>query len=483
MHGISYHEYYSERTVKNRVVAFFYLLPILYFYCASASAVNSQDVIPQLEAAETKDRILSDAAGRASKQIKLLADSIDAGDVRLFVIDFSSLNGDIAGRYKTDGCKAIFRHVPQPIIICNAAFLLELEAVLRSAHFPNRYFQSDEAMFAFVESVGNNPFSHLQRLRDRKPPPEQNFEEHMVQHMKLLIIFFGAHEVGHIMQNQNNRDYIATMRKDAPLEHKLANSVVKMCMHAEDLNRIGFRLDGFGDVSDTENRIRLIESDLRSTAENAFFNQATIFEIEAQADQVAERLIIDYFNNLELKNKMFALEEQQLFVRSLFFVGVYSWYKDLSTYLVKGCHPLNVKSSTDFSICMFRNREQYISVSSMFGKVHRSTILRAYIVIEAIVEKRLGFFLLPVDERSIWISQKEIDQLSQNEAALAIWRAGTLQNYALLQIIMDAPIKLSLVGCATGWFKEIDKKRGSPQGFLIFFETLEQALQRLLELK
>ncbi|MCU7843327.1 MAG: hypothetical protein KZQ93_05760 [Candidatus Thiodiazotropha sp. (ex Monitilora ramsayi)] len=427
--------------------------------------------------------MLSEAAIQAGENLTALAQRLNAGNVRLFVTDFSSSNHDSIDRFYSDGCKAVFRRVPQPIIVCNAAFLLELEAALRSLHFPNKHWQTDEAMFSFVEQVGRDPIAYLNEIRDRRSPTEDNFEAHMVQHMKLLIIFFGAHEVGHIIRRQNNRDFIAALPRDAPLEHKLANAVVKMCLHAEDFFHVGFRLDGFDDITDTESRVRRVESSLRTTTEAAFSNYATFFEEEKHADQIATRLIIDYFNNLESTNKVLALEEQQLFVRSLFFIGLYTWYKDLSSFIKKGCYPLKVRNSTQLMICMMRSRQQYVTASSLFGNVHRSTILRAYLVIEAIVEKRLNFISIPKNERSIWISQEEIDQLPQREAAFAIWRAGTLQNYALLKIVMDTPIKFSYVGCATGWYKELDQERGSPQLLLMSFETLEKALQRLLQLQ
>jgi hypothetical protein len=53
------------------------------------------------------------------------------------------------------------------------------------------------------------------------------------------------------------------------------------------------------------------------------------------------------------------------------------------------------------------------------------------------------------------------------------------RRFWLLRILMDTPVKFSYTACLTGWFLEMDKKRGTPQMFVMSFERLETALGRL----
>ena len=48
---------------------------------------------------------------------------------------------------------------------------------------------------------------------------------------------------------------------------------------------------------------------------------------------------------------------------------------------------------------------------------------------------------------------------------------------------MDTAIKIANVGCATGWILDADRKRGTPQMFVMQYETIGQAVARLRRLR
>jgi hypothetical protein len=46
---------------------------------------------------------------------------------------------------------------------------------------------------------------------------------------------------------------------------------------------------------------------------------------------------------------------------------------------------------------------------------------------------------------------------------------------------MDTAVNIAYIGCSTGWIKEKDAKRGTPQLFLMNFESIDQCMTRLSE--
>ena len=53
------------------------------------------------------------------------------------------------------------------------------------------------------------------------------------------------------------------------------------------------------------------------------------------------------------------------------------------------------------------------------------------------------------------------------------------QREILLRIHADTAIKVANVGSATGWMLEKDKERGTPQLFMMQFESIAQSVDRL----
>jgi hypothetical protein len=132
---------------------------------------------------------------------------------------------------------------------------------------------------------------------------------------------------------------------------------------------------------------------------------------------------------------------------------------------------------------MMRDREKYIQVASLFGDVHRFLLLRSLLGIERILKERTDYFTLPTEQKTIWPDAEKLKTMSDQEGLETTWYFGQVQQYVLLSILMDTPVKLSYVGCSTGWFKEIDKKRGTPQLLVMTFEPIDVAMRRLRQFR
>jgi hypothetical protein len=162
----------------------------------------------------------------------------------------------------------------------------------------------------------------------------------------------------------------------------------------------------------------------------------------------------------------------------LFAAATYAWYKDLSAFLDKlDCGRTNDAKSLMFE--MLKNRERYIQAASLFGDIHRFTLLRANLTIEAVMRARSSWFEENAETRSIWYSRDPMSPPA-DFVSLKKWRlAENLQRFYMTGILMDIAVKISFIGFSTGWIKEIDKKRRSPQIFMMSFYSIPEELERL----
>ncbi len=453
---------------------------------ALSQGANVNDSLGRLHSHETQDPILVPAVGQARELLLAAVSSTNLKDLRLFVTDFQSRSRDYWGKYYTDSCQAILDGTP--VIICNSTFLAETEAVIRSFEYPNKYFESDDNLFDLVRFVRASPRMSLQSLRRRAEAgldKKQNVDsremtDHIILHLKLVMLFFGGHEIEHLLKFQDYRRFTTFLAPGTRLEKNIVNAVVKMCRQAEEFDELGFGLPGFKQIL-VDERIRNTEVGFREKVGTLYKNYKLFYEQETQADESAARLVLQYLERLENQNRHRALQEQYVLSESLYFLAIYYWYKDFLTFMESGC-PLGSRNSQQFIICMMTHRDQYVKAASLFGDVHRPILLRAVTLLERVIDQRTNYFRLPAEERTIWVSKEQLQSVEPKKAQEMVWHYGMLQSYFLLSILMDTPVKLSYTGCATGWFKEMDKKRGTPQLFMMEFEPINQALGRLTKI-
>ncbi len=472
-----------ERSVRCFVACFImFIVHLFIIYPNTGMAVGKENTV---SFPTTTDRILAPVAQWVQQQIPSIISPKLGKQVDLIIYEFPITDNSLLKKeYYTDSCRERTRGVEHPVIYCNARFFYEIEAVLRSflINQTSDRFMKDKELYDLARRIQIDPAEYLNRIRTSYQPAYKSLSDldsQIREHMKLMILFFVGHELGHIKDELNGKSFASVLSVDAPLEKRVSEAVVKLCRHAEEFERIGFRLDGFNDVIDIKSEIRKPELKFRDELQTNYETCSLMYDDENTADQAAIQVILDYLSSIDRVNKIQGLEAENYFIGSLYFTGIYYLYRDLYNFDSKACgtHITNTRS---LMVCMMQNREAYVKAASLFGASHSFSLLRSYLAIEKLLKERSDYFKTDVKNRTIWITRQELEKLPQEQAAQKYWQASNLQKYYTLQILMDTPIKLSHVGCSTGYFLEIDKKRGTPQLFIMDFEPMEQAFQRLL---
>ena len=446
--------------------------------------IRAGDILAQLEMYVSRDAVILEAVESARQ---LLKESKVAGKyarIKLMVCDFSGIDKK---SYKslvfTESCKVI---LTIPVIIFNEQFLKEVEAAIRSfamsqSLLHTQYFQSDSSMFGLVQRISNNPDRYLKRLRGMMEEEAED-ESAIAEELAMTIFYFISHEIGHLLSGEDQRNYGAFLEQDAPLEHRIANAVVKMGMHMDDKSGYGFTLGDGPRAEKQYTDIKQVADALHATVVHATLNHPKWFREEKEADERANKVVIEYLNKLGLINELAADRMLHRFVRGLFVAGIYSWFKDLGAFLDK-LDSGRTNDSQSLIMEMMKNRERYIQAASLFGDVHRFTLLRANLTIEAVMRARCSWFEEDTETRSIWYSRNPVAPPYDFAELQKWWLAENLQRYYMLCILMDMAVKMSFIGYSTGWIKEIDKKRGTPQLFMMSFYSIPHEVELLKKMR
>jgi hypothetical protein len=434
----------------------------------------------QLDAARAYASDDSTIAALAERCGALLAETEGVPELTLLVVDYG--RGDelrATPLVHTDSCKVI---LDPPTVLVAERFLLELEAAVRSFGLARsllgcQYLRSDEELFALAHRIRADLPGCLARLRRRGDDDAEDT-------MTLTFLFFVAHEVGHLLDDADERSYATFIQGDAPLETRVANAAMKLCRHVDEFAEYGFDLPGWDQTTDPEGEIRQREQELTSTAELAPVKarHGRFFGDEVAADDVAVRILVRHLAHLaEEEDATAAIRAASLTIDGLFAAGVFAWYRDLLTFGAK----LGTERPPDartLAMKMLEGRETYVHAASLFGDEHRFTLLRATLAAEAILRARTDYF--DRADRTIWWAKPEPNGNPwwRAPADEAWWAAEALQRYWLLCILMDTAVKISYMGCSTAWMLEADRARGSPQLFLMGFESVVSAVERLRNL-
>jgi hypothetical protein len=194
-------------------------------------------------------------------------------------------------------------------------------------------------------------------------------------------------------------------------------------------------------------------------------NHTRWFEEEVNADDIGTKILLEYVSaavdDEAANTRMYRI------VRGVFAVALYSWYRDLRFFYRKiGTGWLS--NAQSLTIAMMRNRESYIYAASLFGEVHRFTLLRAEQLLEAMINARSNAFDQNRGTARLFGSD---DPVKLREV---------LARYTLLCIMMDTAVKIAYLGASTAWFMETDRRRGTTQLFQMNFESVDVSMQRLM---
>ncbi len=422
----------------------------------------------ELERLRTADAVLEPATSHATAIVGNALERRGLQRPAILVVDYSSASPALrSSRYWTDGAKALARH---SIVVVNARFLLEIEATLRT--FEQAWeliaipqLRGDDAMFGLVRRLRDNLDSELRRLRrtDERRARAQPVADTVPAQLALALAFFLAHEAGHLRDALDDRSFSSFVRPGAPLETRVAGAVVKLCRHVEDLAAAGFDLPGGGAVLDRRSELRRREQELRADVDEAdLVNHAAWFEEERAADRWGAEILVDHLAQLAENDPVAAEGERNLLVKGVFGAAMHSWFRDLMTFGEKLPHG-GLADSRSLALAFAMDRMRYVNAAELFGDIHRFTLLRATLMIEEVLSPT-GVFDRPEAERGMWAGGPAAD---------------SLQRYVLLCILMDTAVKLATIGCATGWMLDVDRARGTEQIFVITFESVAAAVERL----
>ncbi len=103
---------------------------------------------------------------------------------------------------------------------------------------------------------------------------ETEDESAIVEELTMTIFYFISHEIGHLLGGDDQRNYGAFLDQDAPLEHRIANAVVKMGMHMDDLAEYGFTMGDGLRAAEQYADIKQVADALHLTVEHATTNHA-----------------------------------------------------------------------------------------------------------------------------------------------------------------------------------------------------------------
>ena len=386
-------------------------------------------------------------------------------ELHLLVVNFDALAPTkCTGLYHTKSCKAL---LAVNTVLVNEEFLMETEAAIRSFGLTKNfidspYLRSDEELFGLVKRIRINPQRYLRRLRRL-----QHKEAELRETFALTIFFFVAHEIGHILDQVDQHSFTTFIDPLSPVENEVANAVVKLTRHAREFERVGMGLKGFEAPLNRESDIGQLNAELQEEIANITINNEKWFKDENSADDWAAKIANEYFVQLSVNSEVGSDKQLCLFAKGLFAAGLYSWYKDLLAFGEKlGWSKVGAAQLT---FNMWRDKRQYIRAASLFGNVHRFTLLRVIFALEAVLMERTDFF------RDNDNSKRELT----NEQEW--WLMESMQRYWLLSILVDTAVKIAYIGGAAGWMLE-KERQGQRKPLHVTFEPIITAVRRLQDM-
>jgi hypothetical protein len=456
-------------------------------------------LLRELAELETTDEVLAEVTARCREIVGGLDAVRRIPGFRLFVADFGAASEAVrSSMFVTDSCKAV---LAPPTVVVDAAFLLELETAFRSfdlsdSLLDSQYLRHDLELFGLVKRIRADRAGYLARLRRLARTERARDRAYVVETLTMVLLFFVAHEIGHLLDAVDERGYGTFLPPDAALEDRVANAVVRLCRHADEFDLHGFGLPGAGEVVDEASGIREKERELGREIEILKVNHEKWFDDETSADRQGEEILTAYLARVAARDPALADQYRYVAVKGLFAAALYTWYRDLLTFGEKlGMD--GAPTSGSLMGRMMQDRETYVRAAALFGDVHRFTLLRAVLACEAILRGWTDFFDRPAGERTIRWSKERARQdagrrwwqrifvwrpdpeKADREVLREWWEKESLQRYYLLAILMNTAVKIAHLGCATGWMLDADRRRGTPQLFMMSFESLGAAVARL----
>jgi hypothetical protein len=436
----------------------------------------------ELAPAESTDPIVQAVARNVRSIIKDLGIDQQVPGLQIHFPDFADVNlAPEKPIYYTEGCLSV---LPSTVVV-NARFLLDTEAAIRSfglceVLLNTPYLRNDACMFGLVKRIREDGKDWLGKLREFEDG-QKSAERYAVDELTITALFFCAHEIGHLKDGVNAGQYAAFIDPGKPLETRLANAAIKLRRHASEFEAYGFDLPGWKGVVMPEHEVFAAAEKVRGSIAREDEDNAEWFKKEISADDAAVQLMVRYLKDQPIKYRW-------LLVRGLFAAALYAWYKDLLEFCERMDVPrMGTKPMLSFEL--MKNPKAYIRAASLFGDVHRCTILRSTLAIQEILNASAGEKdggaagaedkdTLLGRAASLWSRLFGAGKVGDDERERH-WKSQSAQCHLLLAIHMDTVVKLAYVGASMPWMIKKEDERGSPQLMMIQFESIDQSVARL----
>jgi hypothetical protein len=402
---------------------------------------------------ETTDATLLQIRDEAARMLFASPTVVGMSDFAVYIVArFERLGPKDRKRLETDAAMAL---ADEKAIIVNERFLHEAEIAVRAfglagTVFETPYLRSDEYIFDFVRRMTDHRERYLAYLRELADPEA---ERRVVREAAMALVFFLAHELGHLEQGEDARPFGTFIRPDTPLETSLALATLKFAAHDKELSAAGFTL-GKKPPNEAPEIAAAAQRVIAELPPNDVFNQSVWFQRETAADEFATKILLECVASAPLPADD-ATPGYILAMRGLFAVSIASWHKDLLTFIEELAGTDIRPGAVALQASMVQGRDQYIRASSLFGATHRFTLLRAVLAMEQILRPHEGDGDKPPGH------------------------ADAVHRYGLLAILMDTAVKLAFLGSATRWMLQKDDERGTPQLFMMKFFNLAEELASL----
>jgi hypothetical protein len=380
----------------------------------------------------------------------------------------------------TKACQSL---LPSTVVF-NSRFLLDTEAALRSfglcdVLLNTPYLRNDACMFGLVKRIRDDGPAWLKELR-KFEDGQKSDERYLVDELTMTALFFCAHEIGHLRDGVNFGQYAAFLDPKEPLETKLASAAIRLRRHASEFEAYGFNLPGWQGAVAPEHKVFAAAEELRGQIAREDKENADFFAKEISADNTAVELLVQY-----LKDQ--PTIKCWLLIRGLFSAAMYAWYNDLLAF----CERMNVPRigpKPMLSVELLQNPEAYIRAASLFGPVHRCTILRSTLAIQAILDAVGKDHGAAADAKSgetivdralsFWLRLVGAEKPADDEREKH-WKSESAQRNLLLAIHMDTVVKLAYVGASMPWMIKKEAENEVPQIMFMQFEAIDQSVARL----
>lgn len=410
-----------------------------------------------LAACEIADPVLVAVRDRATTLLLATPLVQQLDKLRLAVVDFERAAPDVRLKYFTPNCAAL---VQEDGIVVNAAFLRNAEIAIRAmglagSVFSTPFLRHESEMFGLVRHLRDRPNQYLAALRTLA----SSAKEHCIRdELALALLFFLGHEVGHLLNGEDQRSFTTELPENAALETQLAAATAKYCRHVDELASFGYDLPGFDKVFTRGTEVRAAaDAVLSALPAKDVINHDVWFRAESRADECGTDVLLQALSSVEHWKD--ALEPATFMAsRALFAVSVVSWFHDLFILLQRLSADVDQVNLSRFTLELMRDRSNYVRASSVLGNDHRFTLLRGSLAMGRVLH---DCPTTPKHERL---------------------RVDAVQRWYLTRLLMDMAVKLATMGASTAWMLEKDTERGTPQLFMMHFEPLASELERLQRL-